>query len=142
MGPVVFQPWQHLRHFPHIRVIRAALPDGTVARTDGHSTIWLDHDLLQCEERCALTHELVHIERGHRREQPAAVEYAVREETARRLISFEWLVDAMQWSLCPNELADELCVTPEVVRDRIETLTTKEKAYIRDREGWYGAESA
>jgi len=142
MGPAMFQPWQLLRHFPHIRVIRRHLPAGTVARTDGHSTIWLDHDLLQSEERCALTHELVHIERGHRREQPSAVEYAVREETARRLISFESLVDAMQWSMCLDELADELCVTPEVALDRVETLTTKEKAYVRDREGWYGAESA
>lgn len=138
----MFQPWHYLNRSPHIRVFRRNFPAGILARTDGHSTIWLDYDLLQCEERCALTHELIHIERGHRVKQPAPVEQAVREETSRRLISLDTLLRAMQWALSVDELADELCVTPEVAIDRLETLKGWEIEFVRNREGWRGAESA
>ena len=36
----------------------------------GATVIWLDPRMTQAERRCALTHELVHLEHGHRGCQP------------------------------------------------------------------------
>lgn len=81
----MFHPWRLLREMPQITVIWTELNHKS-ALTDGVSQIWLDRRLFQVERRCSLTHELIHIERGHTSRQSAAIEEAVRAETARRLI--------------------------------------------------------
>lgn len=94
--------------------------------TNGADVIWLDPRMSQVERRCVLTHELVHLEYGHRGCQPPAVERVVRADTARRLVEFDRLSSAARWALSLEELADELWVTPLVVQDRLEVLSEDE----------------
>lgn len=94
----------------------------------------MDPRLNQVERRCVLTHELVHLEHGHRGCQPPAVEIAVRREAARRLVRMEHLAAALPWAQDCDELADELWVTPMVLADRYDGLTETEMAALRDLE--------
>jgi hypothetical protein len=95
----------------------------------------MDRDLIQVERRCTLTHELIHIEQGHTRCQDAVVEWKVRKETARRLISMEGVRRHLPWALSFGELADDLWVTPLVLSDRFRSFTDKEWDIIRSLEG-------
>lgn len=110
------------------------MPDGAPGRTNGTNTIWLDKSLDQVERRCALTHELIHLERLHTGCQPPMVEASVCAETARRLIRLEHLVAGLRWARSFAELADELWVTEEVLRDRFDNLNDSEWAVILDVE--------
>jgi hypothetical protein len=99
-------------------------------------TITLTRGMTQAEQRCTLTHELIHIERG-----PVAVEHreaeerVVRDLTARRLITDEALVNALAESFDEWDLAEALWADVEVVRDRLRFLTAAERAQI-DAEIW------
>ncbi|MEA5454828.1 ImmA/IrrE family metallo-endopeptidase [Sinomonas sp. JGH33] len=126
----MFSPWGALRELTHVTLHFVVMPDGAAGRTDGVARIWLDKRLQQAERRCALTHELVHLEHGHTRCQGPRVERRVRAEAARRLIRFEHLEDAYRWTQHPAELADELWVTSGVVLDRLEALTDEERARL------------
>lgn len=123
----MFDPWQLLRTMPQITVVWAEL-DSKSALTNGRDTVWLDKHLLQVERRCSLTHELIHIERGHTSCPPNAAETGVRAETARRLIPFPDLLEHKRWSRSVEELADCLWVTPHVLLDRISHLSDAEQA--------------
>ena len=126
---MVSHPWRELRQYPHINVSYVDdLPFGIHAQTNGINHIWLRHNLLQVERRCALQHELEHILRGHRGHQPPAVELEVRLAVARKLIPFDDLMDARRWA-CDNylEMADALNVTPRVLCDRISYLKGEER---------------
>lgn len=90
----------------------------------------MDPRMNQVERRCVLTHELVHIELGHRGCQPSAVERDVRAEAAYRLIRLEDLLSGSVWALGPSELADELWVTDMVLHDRLAGLTVGERAQL------------
>lgn len=104
--------------------------------TNGADVIWLDPRMNQMERRCVLTHELVHLELEHRGCQPPAVEREVRTEAARRLVQMQHLVPAAQWALSLEELADELWVTPMVLRDRLSGLTDGERQELAEAAGW------
>ncbi|NUP74612.1 MAG: ImmA/IrrE family metallo-endopeptidase [Sinomonas sp.] len=123
----MFSPWGALRELTHVTLHFIVMPDGAPGRTDGRARIWLDKRLQQAERRCALTHELVHLEWGHTSCQGPRVERRVREETARRLIGLNQLAEAYRWTQHPAELAEELWVTVEVVRDRLEHLSGEER---------------
>lgn len=126
----MFSPWGALRELTHVTLHFIVMPDGALGRTDGQRRIWLDKRLQQAERRCALTHELVHLEHGHTSCQGPRAERRVREETARRLVPFELLVEAYRWTQHPAELADELWVTVDVVHDLLEALTDVERALL------------
>ncbi|WP_415854386.1 ImmA/IrrE family metallo-endopeptidase [Sinomonas sp. G460-2] len=126
----MFSPWGALRELAHVTLHFILMPDGAPGRTDGRARIWLDKRLQQAERRCALTHELVHLEHGHTRCQGARVERHVREETARRLIQIDDLAEAYRWTHHPAELAEELWVTADVVRDRLAALSESEQARL------------
>jgi hypothetical protein len=122
----MYHPWLHLRSLAEL-VIHWARPSADApGATDGGTVIWLDPRLLQVERRCVLTHELVHVERGHRGCQPPAVETLVRRETALRLISLEALLEQARWTREFVEMAHELWVTEQILTDRIGALTPGE----------------
>lgn len=126
----MFHPWRRLRALSHV-VVEWARPHPTApGATDGRSRIWIDPHMTQVERRCVLTHELVHLEHGHRGCQPPAVERRVRAETARRLIADEDLHAAACWARSLEELADELWVIPLVAADRLEHLTARERTAL------------
>lgn len=92
-----------------------------VAATDGRR-IWIDPGLTRAELRCYLAHEAFHIKHGHKGCQSADVERQIDLEVARFLVSFEDLQRVARWSRCPDDMAEELDVLPEVVIDRLQTL--------------------
>jgi len=102
-------------------VYRVRMPDGVAARTDGVD-IWVDDRLNEVQEKCAILHEQIHIERGHSTVQPEAIEMAVRYETAKRLLPDHG-------DRCNPDLkslaavAKDLGVTRQVLMDRAATLT-------------------
>ena len=106
-------------------VWRVRMADGVAARTDGVD-IWVDDRLNEIQEKCAIEHELVHIERGHSTVQPEAIEMAVRYAVAKRLLPQDALVDG---AVCNPELkslaavAKSLGVTRQVLMDRTVTAT-------------------
>jgi len=125
----MFDPWGTLRLLTHIHISFVRMPDGAPGRTDGR-VVWLDYRLQQDERRCTLTHELVHIEWGHSGCQRPRIEYKVRAETARRLILIDELCQHAAWARGHHELAEELWVTPDVLTDRLNTLTPDETAQL------------
>lgn len=122
-----FHPWQVVRELG-VRVLwRAELPGRALGLCDPASmTVYLNRARLttQAERRCALTHELVHLQWGHQGEQPEPVERRVRAKTARLLIPDRDLTDALCWSTDLYELAETLWVTEAVMRDRIDVWRT------------------
>ncbi|WP_430888199.1 ImmA/IrrE family metallo-endopeptidase [Kocuria rosea] len=121
-------PWTVLP--PHITVRHHRLHTHA-AVTDGHSTIWIDDRLSDTERRCALMHELVHLEHGHAGHQPETVERAVRAETARLLIPSDRLWAHRHWHDTMHALAEELGVTTSVLRDRLENAGPEETKAIQ-----------
>jgi Zn-dependent peptidase ImmA (M78 family) len=87
--------------------------------------IWVDDRLNPVQERCAIAHETIHIERGHSTVQTEAVEMSVRYETARRLLPDSNLDPdgpRCQGSTLA-QVARNLGVTRQVLMDRAATLT-------------------
>lgn len=118
----MFHPWGKLRELAHIAIIWTRPHSHAPAATDGSSRIWLDPTLTQDECRCALTHELIHLQRGHHGCQSPAIERAVRTEAAHLLVSLEDLTLHAGWARCVSELADDLSVTEQVMIDRLQAL--------------------
>ncbi|SEE24732.1 protein of unknown function [Arthrobacter alpinus] len=126
----MFDPWGTLRRLTHIHVSFVRMPDGAPGRTDGLRVIWLDKQLQQVERRCALAHELVHIELGHDGCQRPCIEHEVRVVTARNLIPIGNLCQHAAWARSVQELAEELWVTADVLTDRLGSLTADETAQL------------
>ena len=92
--------------------------------------IFMSTRLLQVQRRCTLMHELVHLDMGHDGCQDETVEARVRRATARRLLTASQLVPVAQWTQSIEEAADELWVTPEVLRDFMASLSPVERLMI------------
>lgn len=130
-------PWRRLRSLTHVVVSwRDDLPDRMVGATEG-DRIWLRADLNQVERRCVLAHELEHRDRGHNGCQPELVEATVRAAAARYLLPDPHCVaEALVWARGDVEAAaDELFVTPRVLRHRLDArhLHPAERAIIVER---------
>ena len=98
--------------------------------TDG-TTIWLDTRLTTTERRCTLTHELVHLSRGHEGHQPPTVEESVRAETARLLLPWAHVADHAHTQVSVYDLAHELGVTPRTLGDRIRSRARRNGSCCR-----------
>lgn len=127
---VMFHPWRALRRLTHIDVLWEPQDDGIVATTNGTDKIWIDPRLKQVSRRCAVTHEMIHIEMGHVHGASEREESLVRAETARRLISIDQLLDVLRWAHTWEEAAEELWVTVDVFQDRLDGLSPIEREMI------------
>lgn len=97
--------------------------------------IYIDRSLGQAARRCALTHEIIHLERG-----PVSIDprLAVAEErtvsilAAQRLIPISALIEAALWvsPTSPAELAAELWVDRPTLSIRLRHLSTDERRHI------------
>lgn len=105
-----------------VEIFRVRMPDGVAAKTDG-TDIYLDDRLNEVQERCAIVHETIHIERGHSTQQVEAVEMQVRYEAAVRLIP-DPTVPCYGSTLAAR--ARNLGVTRQVLMDRAATLNDAE----------------
>lgn len=126
----VFDPWAELTKHPNVEVRIERLNGQVVGLTNGVDRIWLDDRLNQVERRCVLTHEIRHVQLGHANCQPLAVEMKVCAWVARKLISMEDLARALPWSHDLYELAAELHVTPQTLRDRLHGMSVAENRLL------------
>lgn len=119
-----YHPWRALRdEWPHVEVEHTSdLPPGRLADTNGVDEIRIRARLLQVERRCALAHELVHLEHGDGGRCTPEVEATVTLDAARRLIPWPRLLAAVRWARSEQELADELWVTLPLLRARTDAL--------------------
>lgn len=124
-------PWRELRERGDGVVLhRTKFNDTRIAATNGNNAIWLDADLLQVERRCAIQHEQAHIDLGHTNCDDPKEESAARRMTAKKLITWDALVDVFKWAHTADEAADELWVIPEVLEDRLRFLHPNERALL------------
>lgn len=82
----------------------------------------MDPTILQVEKRCAIAHEIVHLELGEHCTQGDPAEVRADRIAAGRLVTLEALTQAIIWSDDLDEVADELWVTPRIARARLDIL--------------------
>jgi len=103
---------------------------------DSHDVVLLDRRLGRDGRRCALTHKILHIERGDTTctgWQGRRQEHTVEREAARRLITIEDLVRGLQWSQDEHELAEELRVDLATLRARMKQAHPRRDAEVDGR---------
>lgn len=115
-----------------VRIVTHRLPGLLVAATDG-MTLYLDDRLTDRERRCAIYHELVHIEAGHGDCQPPATEKKVRAVAAARLVSWEAVWEHAPWAHSLDELAEDVMVTKSVLRNWIRALPMENRIMLQQR---------
>ena len=108
-----------------VQIFEVDMPAGLTAQTDGVD-IWLSNKLNRVQRRCAIAHEMRHIELGHTKHQPEHVEMRVRYETARRLLPVT--LAGLCTGSTVREVADNFQVTPRVLMDRVACATEEELA--------------
>ncbi|MGY1773550.1 ImmA/IrrE family metallo-endopeptidase [Blastococcus sp. SYSU D00813] len=138
-----YDPWADLERRGDIDLFLDELPDGK-----GHAwwlpwlrLIVLRASLAPVEQRCALAHELVHVDHDDRQVAhigPDGPRMARRQETradreaARRLLHVRDLAAAMlTHPRNPQAVAHELDVTLPVLQLRLETLRPSEETWLR-----------
>lgn len=130
----MWNPWRRLGELAQVTLVwEPELPCRGLT-TFATETIQMRTGQLQAERRSTLTHELVHLERGpFPRWATRREERAVNLEAARRLITFDDLVDAMLWCYDECEAAEHLWVDVRMVRARLAGLTKAETAELNRR---------
>ena len=123
-----FDPWDAADRLG-IEIIREPFTRGR-GYTDGSARIWLHDRLTLCEERVTLCHEIVHVTQGHNGKQPPEVEELVRRVTARWLVPWPLVLEGLCTPAPIPWISGQLCVTPEVVLDRIAYATCEELAML------------
>lgn len=126
-------PWRWLRdRLPEWDVQFAAMPPGLIGGTDtAGRTIYLAPGMLQCQRRTVLDHELAHAEAGDVGPQHPKREAEINQQSARRLIPIDQLVDAAKWAHNIDELADECWVDVATMRCRLDHLHPSERAAMK-----------
>lgn len=138
---MLVNPWQRLAaEWPHIPVNYEDL--GNVHKhgvsrwaADGKPLeIVLHERLTQVQRRCALAHELAHLDRGAPCESlRASIERRVIAETARYLLPDLDLLAAALAVYDLRRAANELWVTFPVLVDRLRGLTDHELDFVTER---------
>lgn len=127
-------PWEALADQPDLLLVRAPIAER--GRYYHHlRAIVVRDDLLVVEERATLWHELVHADRG---DEPCGIyddrqDASCTKEAARRAIPLRALADALIWSDCAYEVADELKTTTELLLARVNHLHPAERGYLAQR---------
>lgn len=141
---MTYNPWADLGSRPHI-----CCDSHTVELPVGHGWwlpdvmgIVLDRRLSRIQRRCALAHELQHVDNGDEQVYtvgPDGPRQAKRQETradrqaARRLIPIETLAAAMRaHPHDPEVVAHELDVTVDVLRCRLDHLAAVERRCLEE----------
>lgn len=136
----MFDPWGILDHLPGWRVDWTRGPRHRGLTRFAERAIVLDASLTRRDERCVLSHELVHAERGpFPRWLRPREERLVSSIAARRLIPLDALGEALAWSLDAHIVADELDVDLSTLHARLAALGPAEREYLTERTAHHGA---
>lgn len=126
-------PWRRLRSLPHIDLMWH--DDGPRGWYDfNQQVISLRRGMTQAERRSTLRHELEHHYRGR-----ALAHLLEREEqaceiaAARDLISIHALGEALAWTDCRFQAADELWIDVDLLDIRLANLHPSERQYLLNR---------
>lgn len=134
VAETMYSPWRDAAQRPNLSIRHVVLPAETggaaLRHRGGRTWILLDVDLTAAERKCALTHELVHLDRGSTtrcRFAPAAwdavvvrEEMRVDDEVARRLVPRQALLEFvgrmldLGHSVGAVEVAEEFHVTKTI----------------------------
>lgn len=130
-----YDPWTDAgARYPHVHIERCPLRPAHAAWVERHQVIFVDDTISKIERRCALAHELAHIDTGDRPTDMCW--FGQRQETAadklaaRRLIAVENLAEIVRWCHDPREAAAELGVTLNVFVLRARALHPAERGLI------------
>lgn len=125
------------RRYPHIRIHRRSLGGVDAAAVPARGLIFIERALDLTGWRCAVAHELVHLDLGHDACADEALEARQERrctaEAARRLIPLGALLDALVWSHSISEAADELRVDQQTLCARLDTLDDQERGELERR---------
>lgn len=125
------QVWRWLRSLPHVTLeFHEGGPRGKVSHS--RQVISLRKGMTPEERRDTLLHELIHLERGQvGRGMRAKEEEQVRRQTARRALpDLARIADALAWSTCPHEAAEDLGVSVPVLVKRLAHLHPAEEGWL------------
>lgn len=139
---VRYSPWEHLRTLPHITLGVTRLPAGKGWWMPDLQAIAIDSRLGRVERRTVLAHELVHAERQDENCHgvgPDGSRLARRQEAhadrvaSERLITTEDLLDALRaHPYDPENVAEQLDVTRDVLVARLQAMTPEEKDHVTE----------
>lgn len=124
-----YHPWRDLRRRDLTVLWRDHIPGDLHSATDGRKIV-MRRGLTQTQRRCALAHELVHIDMGHHGHMPPMMERLVHQKAAQRLITWARLAHAAVWATNVHEWASALWVTPAILHARIDTLTRTDRTTL------------
>lgn len=132
-----YSPWlDAARRYPHIHIEWHPIAPAHAVWEPGSDVILVDENISRAERRCALAHELAHMDTGDRPTELCW--FAARQETAadklaaRRLVDVEHLAGMLRWCTDPREVAAELEVTLSVLVLRMQHLHPAERGLIRN----------
>lgn len=132
---MTYNPWDDAaRRYPQIHIEWHPLLPAHAAWAPAVDVILVDESISRTERRCALAHELAHMDTG---DQPTDdCFFARRQETAadklaaRRLIEPHALAAALAWCEDPREVAEQLEVTLNVLLLRCSLLHPAERGLV------------
>lgn len=132
----MWHPFRELRDTSSLLMFMSdELPSGNAWWSPAYDVVYLRKGILQVERRCSLAHELGHRALGHSGQcrHPDAARIGVRQErdadvwAATRLIELEDLADALCWTSCPDQAAEELWVTRRLLEVRLALMPVSER---------------
>lgn len=130
---MTYNPWFDAQErYPHIHIEWHPIAPIRAMWAPGTDVILVDENISRAERRCALAHELAHIDAGDT--ETGLCWFANRQESAadklatRRLIDAHDLAAALRWADDPREVAAELQVTVEMLALRWRWMAPWERA--------------
>lgn len=131
----MYNPWDDAaRRHPDVHIEWHPLLPAHALWSPSQRVILVDETITRAERRCALAHELAHIDTGDRPTDMCF--FSRRQETAadklaaRRLVAVDHLAWAARWADDLRELAAELDVTVNVLALRCTLLHPAERGLI------------
>lgn len=136
----MINPYKELGRLSHIKLKVCVLPSeikGLYVRCGDKIRLLLNKDSTQAERRSVLTEELMHYELGHTGDclgeptdyaeeiRRSKQEREARLRAADELIPDEALARYFDMDLHPSEVAEELWVSEELVRIKVERLRSR-----------------
>jgi len=133
----VYEPLDDLaQRYPHVTVAIAALGPAHAALV-GRSLLLVDPPLTESQRRSSIAHEIAHLDLGHTADVNPAL--ARRQEleadhlAAQRLISLSQLADVVSWCRDEQHMAQQLRVSSQSLKLRLQALSRKERYALDTR---------